>query len=203
MGRFNPAVSEYILNAEAFAQPMLIELRAIVHSFCPEVEETLKWSMPHFVYRGENLCNMASFTQHCAFGFWLAAMMRDEYGIFQRREQGGMGDLGKMRTMEDIPGPEKLGPYVLQAMQLIEGGVKLPRTAAQPQKALVIPDLLKDALSKEPAAQKTFDGFTDSCKREYVNWINEAKTEATRIRRLETTIENLLEGKTRDWKYKK
>jgi hypothetical protein len=47
-------------------------LRDLVHKACPEVEETMKWSFPHFDYKGM-MCSMAAFKQYCAFGFWKAS----------------------------------------------------------------------------------------------------------------------------------
>jgi uncharacterized protein YdeI (YjbR/CyaY-like superfamily) len=201
MSKFNPAVSEYIAESADFAQPILIELRAIVHSFCPEVKESMKWSMPVFDYNGSILCNMASFKLHCSFGFWLSSLMKDEHGVIPE-EKDGMGNLGKIRSMEDIPAPEKLGTLILQAMALTDAGVKLPKAPAK-EKKLEIPQALTDELEKHPAAKSVFDNFSFSHKREYVDWLNEAKTEATLNKRLDTTISNLLEGKSKEWKYRK
>lgn len=203
MAKFNPAVSTYIANSAEFAQPILIELRAIVHNFCPEVVETIKWNFPVFVYKGTILCNMASFKEHCSFGFWLSSLMTDSHGIFQRTEQGGMGDLGKIRSLDDIPEPTKLGASVLEGMKLIDAGMKLPKKPKKDPKELSIPNELTKALAEHAAAKIVFDNFPYSHQREYVDWLNEAKTEATLNKRLETTISNLLEGKSKEWKYKR
>ncbi|MDH4472516.1 MAG: YdeI/OmpD-associated family protein [Fluviicola sp.] len=203
MAKFNPAVSTYIANSAEFAQPILIELRAIIHNFCPEVVETIKWSFPNFEYKGSILCSMASFKEHCSFGFWLGSLMKDPHGIFLRTEQGGMGDLGKLKSLDDIPNPTKLGESILEAIQLIEAGVKLPKKPKKETQELSIPNALTKALAEHAAAKIVFDNFSYSHKREYVDWINGAKTEATLTKRLDTTISNLLEGKSKEWKYKK
>ncbi|ASS49999.1 MAG: hypothetical protein A3D31_10520 [Candidatus Fluviicola riflensis] len=203
MAKFNPAVSTYIANSAEFAQPILIELRAIIHNFCPEVVETIKWSFPVFVYKDSILCNMASFKEHCSFGFWLGSLMKDPHGILQRTEQGGMGDLGKLKSVDDLPDAAKLGASILEGMQLIEAGAKLPKKPRKDQKELTIPNELTKALAEHAAAKTVFDNFSYSHQREYVEWLNEAKTEATLNKRLETTISNLLEGKSKEWKYKK
>lgn len=203
MQQFSPATSQYIANAAPFAQPILIELRATVHSYCPEVRETMKWSFPHFEYKGSILCSMATFKQHCAFGFWLASLMKDEYQIFLREDQAGMGHLGKIKALEDLPGPDKLGAMILQAMELIDSGAKLPKAAPAPKKELQLPGALSTALEEHPAAKTVFDNFSYSHKREYVEWLNDAKTDATLNKRLDTTISNLLEGKSKEWKYRK
>lgn len=203
MASFNPAVSTYILNSTPEAQAILIELRAIVHSFCPDVKETIKWSFPNFEYKGAILCSMAGFKNHCSFGFWLGSLLNDTHGIFRREEQAGMGDLGKITSLEELPNPIHLGELILQAMNLIDAGVKLPKKATSEPNELVIPAVLVVALEKHPAAKTVFDNFSPSHKREYVNWLNEAKTDATLNKRLDTTISNLLEGKSKEWKYQK
>jgi uncharacterized protein YdeI (YjbR/CyaY-like superfamily) len=203
MSAFHPEISEYIARSADFAQPILIELRAIVHSFCPEVKETMKWSFPNFEYKGSILCSMASFKQHCAFSFWLGSHLKDEYGILQERKTEGMGHLGKIRSLDDVPSPDKLGPLILQAMSLIDQGVKLQKTPPKTQKELLIPEILIKALEENPAAKTVFDNFSFSHKREYVDWLNDAKTAATLNKRLDTTISNLREGKSKEWKYRK
>lgn len=203
MSTFNPAVSEYIAKSAEFARPILTELRTTVHNFCPEVRETIKWGFPNFEYKGSILTSMASFKQHCAFTFWLGSMLNDEHGVLRSKIEGGMGHLGKIRTPEDLPGPEKLGPLILQAMQLIDSGVKMKKAAPKEQKELDIPEVLLIALEENPAAKTVFDDFSYSHKREYVDWLNEAKTAATLNKRLDTTIANLLEGKSKEWKYRK
>ena len=204
MSTFNPAISTYIAQAEPFAQPILIELRAIVHSFCPEVNETVKWGFPHFEYRESILCSMASFKKHCAFGFWLSSHMEDQAGVvLQRGREGGMGSLGRITSMDDVPEPTALGTMVLQAMSLIDAGVKLKKAPVKEVAALAIPAALTEVLEANQAAKTVFDNFSFSHKREYVDWLNEAKTDATLKKRLDTTVANLLEGKSKEWKYRK
>jgi len=195
MASFNPAISNYILKCTPEAQTILIELRAIVHSFCPDVTETIKWNFPHFEYKGAILCSMAGFKHHSSFGFWLASQLNDTHGVFRREEQAGMGNLGKITSLEELPNPLHLGELIQQAMVLIDEGVKLPKKTIAKQTALVIPSVLLLALEKHPAAKTVFDNFSPSHKREYVAWLNEAKTDATLNKRLDKTIANLLEGK--------
>ena len=181
---FHPFITEYISKAEPFAQPILNELRMIVHQFCPEARETVKWGMPHFDYKGAILCSMASFKKHCAFGFWHESLLKDEHGILRGEERNGMGSLGKIHSMEELPAADKLGTLILQAMDLIDAGVKVPKTAPKDRKELEIPAILIKALDEHPVAKDVFEKFSYSHKREYVEWINEAKTDATRERRL-------------------
>ncbi|TSJ41522.1 YdeI/OmpD-associated family protein [Fluviicola chungangensis] len=195
-------ITQYISKSADFAQPILRELREIVHDFCPDVEEAMKWSMPFFTYRGKILCNMASFKNHCSFGFWLQSEMHDPHGIFKRDKEGGMGSLGKIASSADLPKTEHLGAYILEAMTLIEQGT-IPRELNPKIKKPVgeIPAELIVLLESEPKAKAVFESFPPSHQREYINWITEAKREETKQRRLQQTLENLLEGKSKDWKY--
>ena len=196
-------IDEYIQNAAPFAQEILIRIRETVKNFCPECKEEIKWSFPNFTYKGSILCSMAAFKQHCSFGFWLQSEMSDSQGIFKREKEGGMGSLGKLQKVEDLPSSDILGVYILEAMALIDSGVKLKKAPASGQKNLEIPDILRNALKHDKIAEKVFDEFSYSHKKEYVEWISEAKTEATALRRVETTLSNLREGKSKEWKYKK
>lgn len=196
MASHDPRIDAYIAKAAPFAQPILEHLRKVIHEACPEVEEGLKWSMPFFSYKGSLLCNMAAFKQHCSFGFWLHKEVVSDAG------DDGMGQFGKIATLKDLPAKKALVAHVKKAMSLIDGGVKQKR-AAPAKPPAVVPDDLAAALSqgKHAAARKAFDDFPPGAQREYVDWINEAKTDATRQKRLATTLEWLAEGKRRNWKY--
>ncbi|MBV8157156.1 MAG: YdeI/OmpD-associated family protein [Dyella sp.] len=196
MASHDPRIDTYIAKSAPFAQPILEHLRKVVHEACPEVEEGLKWSMPFFSYQGSLLCNMAAFKQHCSFGFWLHKEVVSDAG------DDGMGQFGKIATLKDLPAKKALVAHVKKAMSLIDGGVKQKR-AAPAKPPAVVPDDLAAALAqrKHAAARKAFEGFPPGAQREYVDWINEAKTDATRQKRLDTTLEWLAEGKRRNWKY--
>lgn len=197
MGKKDARVDAYIGKAAPFAQPVLKHLRDIVHRVCPDASETIKWQMPFFEYKG-NLCHMAAFKQHCAFGFWKGRM------IFGGQTSEGMGQLGKISGMADLPGVKTLEGFVKQAMELNETGAKPPaRTTARQKTKLIVPKDFLAALKKNPKAQKTFEEFPPSHKREYVDWITEAKREETRERRIRTAVEWMASGKSRNWKYEK
>jgi uncharacterized protein YdeI (YjbR/CyaY-like superfamily) len=198
MGVRNPQVDAYIAKSADFAQPILGHLRDLVHAACPEVEEAIKWSAPHFQYKGM-LCHMAAFKEHCAFGFWKGALIVKEP---ENGAESAMGQLGRITKLSDLPSKKVLTGYIKEAVKLNESGVKSPsRSKTKVREELVVPDDLVSALKKNKAAQAAFDKFSPSHKREYVQWITEAKTEATRQRRLETAIEWMAEGKPRNWKY--
>ena len=195
MGKTDPRVDKYIARSAEFARPILVHIRKIVHHACPDVEETMKWSAPHFDYKGM-MCGMAAFKSHCAFGFWKAALVLDDPAVDE-----GMGSFGRLTSIKDLPPDRTLASYVKKAARLNDEGVKVARKAAAPKKPLKMPSDFAATLGKNQAARRTFDAFSPSHKREYLEWITEAKTDATRQKRMTTAIGWLAEGKSRNWKY--
>ena len=197
MGKMDKRVDAYIAKSAEFAQPILNHIRALIHKTCPEVVEEIKWNFPVFEYHGV-LCNMAGFKEHCAFGFWKASLMKDPEKIFGST---AMGDLDKIRSMKDLPKDSVLIKYIQEAMKLNEEGTKVPRRAPTKDKTLDIPDYFTKAISKNRKALKVFEGFSYTNKKEYVEWVTEAKTDDTRNKRLDTAVEWIAEGKVRNWKH--
>lgn len=202
MPKIDKRVDAYIAKAQPFAKPILEHVRDIVHAACPEVEETIKWGFPHFDYKGI-MCSMASFKEHAVVGFWKASFMSDKKLVENAKSESSMGHLGQLKTLKDLPSDKVLLSYVQEAMKLNEDGVKSVRKKATPNKPLVVPAYLKSALGKNKDAKRTFEEFSPSNKREYITWLEEAKTEETRSKRLATAIEWMSEGKIRNWKYAK
>lgn len=201
MGKTDERIDAYIARSQPFAQPILKHLRKVVHEGCPEVEETMKWSFPHFMYKGI-LCSMASFKEHCAFGFWKGALIAGAPGLGRE----AMGQFGRITTVKDLPGEKKLVKLVQQAAKLNEEGVKTPkvRKPELPRRAAPkAPPEFLTALGRNKKAHTTYEAFSPSHKREYVEWIAEARGEDTRKRRIATAIEWMAEGKARNWKYLK
>ena len=202
MGKKEKSIDEYISKSADFAQPILNHLRELVHTVCPDVEEKMKWRFPHFDYKNEMMCSMAAFKQHCVFGFWKAALMKDPVLVENAKSEVSMGHLGRLMSIKDLPTDKTIVEWIKEAMQLNELGIKLPaKTKTAIKKELVIPEYFIKALSRNKKALQTFEGYAYSHKKEYVEWITEAKTEATRNKRMETAIEWMAEGKTRHWKY--
>lgn len=198
MPTIDPFVDAYIERSKDFAKPILDHIRALVHEACPDVIETKKWSFPHFDYKGM-MCSMASFKEHCAFGFWKQSLL--EAAAFPA-EKTAMGSFGRIKTVADLPDDMTMKKLIVEAMRLNDEGVKVKKApVSKEKKELVVPELLIAALESNAAASETFNNFPYSCKKEYVEWITEAKTEATRDKRLATTLEWLAEGKRRNWKY--
>jgi uncharacterized protein YdeI (YjbR/CyaY-like superfamily) len=202
---FDKRVDDYVLRSAEFAKPVLEHLRQIIHEACPDVEETMKWSFPHFMYQDAILCSMAAFKQHCAFGFWLGAMMKDTDGLLEVGEKTSMGHLGQIRSLKDVPSKKVMTKYVKEAMKLIENGETKKRSPVKTTKVteVKVPDYFISALKKNKKAFNTFQKFSNSHRKEYVQWIVEAKTKATRDKRIQTATEWLAEGKPRNWKYMK
>lgn len=200
MGTFDKRIDAYIEMSADFARPILEYIRSVVHESCPDVEETIKWGFPHFMYRGM-LCSMASFKQHCAFGFWKARQMAD-----LDSHENAMGDFGRLNSLKDLPRKAALKRLVKQAMALntrpvaesVEAKPKPKRMAKPP---LVAPEAFVKALAGNKKAKAVFDHFSPSHQREYVEWILEAKREETVRKRIESSIGMLAEGKVRNWKY--
>lgn len=197
MGTRDPRVDAYIARSAPFAQPILEHIRSVVHEACPDVEETMKWSMPHFMHHGM-LAGMSAFKAHCAFGFWKGKLVVPE------QEKEAMGQFGRIERIKDLPPRRKLVGYVRAAMRLNEEGVAAPRaTRAKAKKPLPLPPDLARALGRSRKAKATFDSFPPSHRREYIEWITEAKREETRARRVAQAVEWIAEGKARNWKYEK
>lgn len=195
----DPRIDAYIAKSAEFAQPILQHLRTLVHKACPEVEESIKWGMPFFRYEAAPMCMMAAFKQHCSFGFWLSKE------VTGGSDEDGMGQFGKLATLKDLPSDKQLRVYLKKAMALNEDGVKKVRGKADAKPTPALPEDLSALLAKRThaAARKTWSGFPPGAQREYVDWITEAKTDATRRKRLAATLEWLTQGKKRNWKYEK
>ena len=203
MGKKDDRIDSYIEKSQAFAKPILNHLRKLMHKACPEVEETVKWSFPHFDYHGI-MCSMASFKKHCTFNFWKGDLMTDPHHVFITSGETAMGQFGRISELSDLPTDEILIEYIKEAMKLNEAGVKLPsKPKTKTKRKLYIPDYFLEAVKKNKKAAQTFENFSYSNKKEYVEWITEAKTEATRNKRLATAVEWMAEGKIRNWKYLK
>lgn len=195
-------IDNYIAKSADFAKPILNHLRTLIHSACPQVEETIKWGFPHFDYKGM-MCSMAAFKNHCAFNFWKAVLMKDA-DVFTENNQSAMGHYGKISSLADLPSDKIILARIKEAMKLNDEGIKLPeRKKSDKDTEVVVPDSLKKELVKNKNASANFNHFSPSNKREYTEWIAEAKTEATRNKRISTAIEWLAEGRPRNWKYMK
>lgn len=196
MASRDPRVDAYIEKQAAFARPILEHLRAAIHRTSPDAEETIKWGMPFFTLNGQPLANMGAFKAHASFGFWRG---RELTGAGEDKD--GMGQFGKLASIADLPDEAALDALIRQAAALIESGAKKPRPAREAKPPLEMPADLAEALAASSAAQACYDRFPLGQKREYLEWVMEAKRPETRARRIAQAVEWMAEGKTRNWKY--
>ncbi len=201
MPETDPRVDEYIAKAAPFAQPILTKVRAAFHAGCPSVVETIKWSVPSFEHKGM-LGGMAAFKKHVSYGFWKADVMEDPDGLFVGDCKAGPMMM-KVHDVKDLPTKKVITSYVRQARKLNDAGVKRPKEkrGRKDPSSIQAPPVLAAALKANKAAQKTWDGFNYSCRKDYAEWVTSAKREATRDTRVTTAVEWMAEGKKRHWKY--
>ena len=196
-------IDNYIAKSAGFAKPILNHLRALVHKACPDTEETMKWSFPHFDYKGGMMCSMAAFKEHCAFSFWKASLMKDPKLLNNAKSETAMGHLGRITSLKDLPADKIMISYIKEAIKLNDDKVKIVKVKPVEKAPLIIPEDINAALKKTKKAQTTFENFSYSNKKEYVQWITEAKSEVTRNKRLTQAVAWMAEGKIRNWKYLK
>ncbi len=204
----DPRIDDYIEKAAPFAQPILTRFRKLVHKGCPDVVETIKWGMPSFEYKGP-FCSMAAFKQHCAFGFWKAALLADaQPGEASDTTGMNWGAPGrdpipaKVTSNDDLPSDAAILRLIKKAAKLNDDGIQVPVEKAK-RKPLPVPADFAAALKKTKGATANFEKFPPSHKREYIQWITEAKRDETRLKHIATAVEWTAEGKSRNWKYQK
>ncbi len=204
MSKINPQIDNYIDKAAPFAQPILNHLRELIHEACPDVEEKMKWSFPHFDYKGEMMCSMAGFKQHCAFNFWKGKLIKSGSTYLEPYDKHTMGRIPRINSLKDLPPDKVFIKMVKEACALNDAGIKeIKKKKTVNPAELEVPDYFRKVLAKNKLAQRNFDSFPPSHRKEYLQWITEAKTEATRERRMITAIEWIAEGKGRNWKYER
>jgi uncharacterized protein YdeI (YjbR/CyaY-like superfamily) len=196
-------IDAYLKDTEAFAKPILVHLRALLHATCPEITEELKWGNPHFDYRGEMMCIFAAYKNHCSFGFWKDSLMSDARLKANADLPAAKRFMGKLTKLSDLPSDRELKGWIKEAMALNEQGVKLPPRKFEAPKTVGIPEAFSKALAADPKVKAVFEGKSASFQKEYNAWIGEAKTDATRNKRIEEALAWIAEGKGRFWKYSK
>lgn len=196
MGKKDSRVDAYIANAQPFARPILKELRRRVHAACPDVSEDLKWRHPAFMYKGI-LAGMAAHKEHVTFGFWDQMLSADE------KAKEAAGQYGRLTSVADLPSEKTFAAGAREAVARRDAGVKPVRQKTAPKAPIEVPDYFAAALKKHARARAAFDAFSPSHRREYLEWITDAKQEATRQKRIATALEWLAEGKARHWKYER
>lgn len=202
--QYDERIDAYIAKAAPFAKPILEHIRKIVHETSPLLTETIKWGMPFFEYKGP-VCMMAAFKQHCAFGFWKASRLNDPNHLLNPGEDTAAGSFGRVYAISDLPGNDALRDFILQTIEINNSEKNAPAVKKAPaeKKELIVPDYFISRLNEHPKAKDTYEKFSPSHKKEYVEWIVDAKTDATREKRLTEAMQMMEEGKSRMWKYRK
>ncbi|WP_057938094.1 YdeI/OmpD-associated family protein [Algoriphagus resistens] len=203
MSQFNSKVDEYIAKSEGFAKAILNHLRQIIHQTCPTVEEDIKWGTPHYTYEGDYICMLGGFKNHCSFSLYKAAFMKDTEIVKSVKAGKKFGYMDKLKSLADLPSSEILVSLIQEAMALNEQGIKHPKPAVGKVKILETPVYFEESLSKNDAVKAIWETQTDAFRKEYLVWIMDAKTEATRQKRIAQSMEWIGEGKRRFWQYEK
>ncbi len=199
------AVDAYIAGAKPFAQPILSHLRDAIHRVVPGVEEEMKWSRPFFLYRGVILGNLSAFKEHCSFGLW-GRDMAEKLKAGGIASKDGMGSFGRITSVEDLPPLPELEGYIRHAAEMIGSGTRtksIHRVAKPARGEVAVPEALAQALETNKAAAEGFATLSPSCRREYIEWIDDAKRDETRAKRVATALEWIAAGKGRNWKYER
>ncbi|MGY0035105.1 YdeI/OmpD-associated family protein [Pedobacter sp. NJ-S-72] len=203
MMELNKKVDEYIAKSEGFAKPILEHLRQIIHDTCPEAGEDIKWGIPHYSYKGDHLVMMAGFKNHCSFSLYKAEFMKDKAIQDSVKSGKKFGYMDKLKDISELPAKEILVSYVKEAMTINEKGIKKEIPKSDKPKVIETPDYFKTMLATNPKAKDVFENKSDSYRKDYLVWITDAKTEATRQKRMEQSLEWIADGKGRFWQYDK
>lgn len=204
MGAKDKRIDAYIAKSQDFAKPIMEHIRKLIHKNCPYVTETLKWGMPAFEYKGPFM-GFAAFKEHFALFFWKSAIMKDSNVLMGANSKGAMGNIGRIESIEDLPKDAVLARWIKEAKKLNDDGIKINKKEKpkHERKEYKMPAYFQKELNSNKKAKQVFEKFPPSHKREYLEWIIEAKTEVTRNKRMATAIEWLTEGKSRNWKYQR
>lgn len=203
MNNFDLKVDTYITNAEDFAKPILTHWRKLAHEHCPQIVEAIKWGYPHLDYKGDFMFVLAAYKKHCAFTFVKAELMSDERLKNSKSLKPADRFLGRITSLVDLPPDEEFIALIKEAMILNEKGMKVPTQKSEKPAVVEMPAYFAECLALDPVAKEIFESKSPSFRKDYITWIIDAKTEATRDKRIAEAIQWISEGKSRFWKYAK
>ncbi len=204
MGIFSPIITEFINNASTFAQPILLYIREQVHKHCPDVTEAIKWGHIIYMYKGKNICSTVCFKNHAAFGFWQHKLMLEQFPWLADKAENTMFAFGKLTSTKDLPTPKVLKQLISYTMYIVDNKVVVPKIKNSKNEVLIETPLeLEVLLKKNKDAHQAFYTFSNSCRKEYIQWILDAKKTETKQKRMEQTVNQCAEGKQMHWKYNK
>ena len=203
MSQLNNGVDTYINKSAGFAKEILEYLRSIIHETCPDVEEDVKWGTPHYSYKGDHLCMMAGFKNHCSFSLYKAESMKHKAVMDSVKSGKKFGYMDKLKSISDLPTKKILISHIKEAMLLNEKGIKKEKPKSDKPKVFEVPDYFEKLLKVNRKAKEVFYSKSDSFRKEYIIWISDAKTDETRKKRMDEALEYIADGKSRFWKFKK
>ena len=108
-------VTAYIRGRAPFARPILTHLRTVIHEAHPALEESIRWGMPTFMYHGKIVCGLGAFKMHCALWF------RNGNAVVGAKPAAGMGQFGRITSLDDLPPAAEIAGYVHKAIERIDG----------------------------------------------------------------------------------
>lgn len=203
MTQFNKKVNDYITKSESFAKPILEHLRQVIHDTCPEVQEDIKWGIPHYTYKGDHLLMLAGFKNHCSFSIYKAEFLKDKEIVESIKAGKKFGYMDKLKSISELPSKKVLVSLIKEAMIINEQGIKKVIAVSDKPKVIETPDYLVKAINANKKAKAVWESKSDAFRKDYLVWIVDAKTDVTRQKRIEQTLEWVTEGKGRFWQYEK
>ena len=183
-------VEDYIDSKSQWADE-LVKLRSVLLK--SGMDETIKWGAPCYVHNGQNVVGMSAFKDYFGLWFFLGARLDDDAGVLFNAQEGKTQDLRqwRMSSTKDIK-VTVIRRYLKAAMALAEAGEKASRVSAKETGSCAE---LEQAFKKDAKARAAFAALTPGRQREWTAHINDAKREATRLKRLGNALEQIKQGR--------
>lgn len=194
-------VDEYIANNEKW-QKELVHLRALILS--TNLEETIKWMFPTYMLKGKNVVALCAFKDYFGIWFFQGGTLNDKLKVLTNAQEGKTKAMRQWRftSLADIQ-EEQVLAYVMEAIQNQKDGKVIKANTRKAPKPLVIPSELQEVLDKNSLVHQHFNEFSLYNKRDFADYITNAKRQATKEKRLEKIIPMILRGEGLNDKYKK
>lgn len=190
-------ISQYIESADVKKKEILQRLRDFLNRDDFGLTEDWKWHAPNFNSNGM-VCWLAFFKSHVGLNFFKGSLIEDLHGLYDNASMDKGNRIIKYKTINEI-NENLLEYYIYEAIKHNKEGAKITSKKVE----IEVPKDLAKALEKDIMAKDFFTNLAPGYKRDYIDWIISAKQEKTRLKRLETTLEWLGQGKKKNWRYKK
>lgn len=196
----NPKVDEYILKKEKWQQELHI-LRSIFLDL--PLGETIKWGAPVYVFQGKNIVGLAAFKKYFGLWFFQGALLKDKQKVFVNAQEGKTKAMMQWRfyALEEIK-TDLIKDYVLEAIENVKQGKEIKPVRRNKKSKLIIPPELLNTLDENRELKEKFETFTESKKREFAEYIIDAKRSTTKASRLQKIIPMILRGEGLNDKYR-